>query len=84
MLSGIKKTVLVVAVGTVALCAGGVAIAQADPKIGTTVSDPPGPVPDPSHVPVFLPKDIKCIGTEGAQQACILFGDPNKGRPSTG
>jgi hypothetical protein len=72
------KTVLVVSVASAALSVAGFAIAQTDPKIGTTVSDPPGPLPDPSHVPVLLPKDIKCNGTAGAQQTCILFGDPNK------
>ena len=60
------------------LGAAPLAIAQTDPKIGTTVSDPPGPLPDPSHVPVRLPQDIKCSGKEGAQQICVLFGDPNK------
>jgi quercetin dioxygenase-like cupin family protein len=52
--------------------------AQADPKVGTTISDPVGPIPDPSHVPLVLPKDIKCRGAEGAQQTCTLFGDPEK------
>jgi hypothetical protein len=55
------------------LCAG--ALAQ-DTK--ATISDPVGPVPDPSHVPVVMPADIKCSGTVGKQQMCILFGDPSK------
>ena len=67
--------------GTVAsltVCATDLAIAQGDPRVGTTVEAPLGPLPDPSHVPIVLPSEIKCIGKIGAQQTCILFGDPNK------
>jgi quercetin dioxygenase-like cupin family protein len=60
------------------LVVAGFAVAQSDPRVGTTINDPVGPVPDPSHVPVTLPKDIKCVGKEGAQQSCKLFGDPSK------
>jgi hypothetical protein len=74
------KTVLGAAVA-MGLGAVGFAVAQNDPKVGTTVSDPEGPVPDPSHIPLTLPKDMKCTGTAGAQQACILFGDPKKPGP---
>ena len=66
------------AAAAVGLVAAGYAMAQTDPKVGTTINDPAGPVPDPSHVPVVLPKDIKCTGTVGKQQTCILFGDPSK------
>lgn len=72
------KSILVGSVAAAALGAAGSAIAQADPKIGTSVSDALGPVPDPTHVPIVLPKDIKCIGAVGAQQTCTLFGDPGK------
>ncbi len=61
-----------------ALVVAGLALAQSDPRVGTTVNDPVGPVPDPTHVPVILPKDIKCVGKEGVAQTCNLFGDPNK------
>lgn len=54
--------------------AGGVHAQGARP----TVSDPPGPVPDPSHIPMVLPKDLKWTGQEGRQQMAVLFGDPNK------
>jgi hypothetical protein len=70
------KTAWIVSVATVAFGAAG--LSQADPKIGTTINDPPGPLPDPTHVPVVLPKDIKCVGPVGAQQTCTLFGDPSK------
>ena len=43
-----------------------------------TVNDPAGPLPDPSHIPVVLTKDIKWTGQEGRQQQAVLFGDPNK------
>lgn len=43
-----------------------------------TTSDPIGPAPDPSHVPVTLPKDIVWTGTEGKMQMGKLFGDPAK------
>jgi hypothetical protein len=77
-MSSAIKSVWVVSVSAMALSAAGFAIAQTDPKTGTTVSDPLGPLPDPTHVPIVLPQDIKCNGTAGAQQTCILFGDPNK------
>ena len=60
------------------LLVAGFAVAQSDPRVGTTINDPVGPVPDPTHIPVTLPKDIKCVGKEGAQQTCKLFGDPSK------
>ena len=47
--------------------AGFAAIAQTDPKVGVTVNDPIGPVPDPSRVTATLPKDFKCSGTKGKQ-----------------
>jgi hypothetical protein len=71
------RTLLMIAV-TAALNTVGPATAQTDPKTGTTSSEPVGPIPDPSHVPLVLPKDIKCRGAEGAQQTCTLFGDPEK------
>src|SRR5215470_12998692 len=43
-----------------------------------TINDPAGPVPDPSHIPVVLPNDIKWTGQEGRMQQAVLFGDPNK------
>jgi quercetin dioxygenase-like cupin family protein len=42
------------------------------------VDDPAGPVPDATHVPFTLPKDIKWTGQEGRQQTATLFGDPTK------
>ena len=51
------------------LVVAGFAVAQSDPRVGTTINDPVGPVPDPTHIPVTLPKDIKCVGKEGAQQS---------------
>src|SRR6266404_3648155 len=63
--------------------AGFAALAQNDPKIGTTIKDPLGPVPDPTHVPVTLPKDIKWNGTEGKSQNAVLYGDPSKPGPYT-
>jgi quercetin dioxygenase-like cupin family protein len=72
------KTFRVACVAAVALSAIGVAVAQNDPQAAATVTDPPGPLPDPSHVPVVLPKDIKCNGAVGVSQTCTLFGDPSK------
>jgi hypothetical protein len=60
------------------LLVSGLAGAQTDPKLSATANDPPGPLPDPSHVPVVLPKDLKCQGKEGVSQTCTLFGDPSK------
>ncbi len=63
--------------------AGYTASAQTDPKVGTTINDPLGPVPNPSHVPVILNKDIPCTGAVGKQQTCKLYGDPSKPGPYT-
>ncbi|MEJ0006764.1 MAG: hypothetical protein WDM77_10485 [Steroidobacteraceae bacterium] len=76
-MSAVIKTPCIV-LAALALGATRLAIAQNDPRVGASVNDPVGPLPDPSHVPVVLPKDIKCSGTVGAQQICTLFGDPNK------
>jgi len=66
-------------VSTIAvLLVSGFAAAQTDPKVGTTPNDPAGPLPDPSHLPVVLPKDMKCQGKEGVSQICNLFGDSSK------
>ena len=59
----------------------GYAVAQGDPKVGTTVNDPIGPVPDPARVGMTLPKDIKCTGTEGVQPMCIAVWRPGQARP---
>jgi hypothetical protein len=75
------RIVLGTSAAIVALSTANLAFAQTDPKVGATVADPAGPLPDPSHVPVTLPQDIKCNGTAGAQQTCALFGDPNKAGP---
>ena len=56
------------------------AIAQTDPKVGVTVNDPIGPVPDPARVTATLPEDFKCRGTS-KQEMCILFSDPAKPGP---
>jgi hypothetical protein len=63
--------------------AGGYALAQKDPKVGVTVNDPIGPKPDPSRVTVTEAKDLKCSGTPGKQEMCILYGDPSKPGPYT-
>lgn len=58
------------------LCAAGFGAACAQDK--ATVNDPPGPVPNPAHVPFTLPKDIEWKGDPAKQQVAILFGDPSK------
>ena len=77
----IFKIALGFAVGAGVGVAGFAALAQKDPKIGTTVNDPVGPAPDPTSVGVTLPKDIKCTGKEGEMQMCLLYGDPTKPGP---
>ncbi len=72
-----NRTALMIAASAI-LGVSGSAGAQTDQKVSATISDPVGPIPDPSHVPLVLPKDIKCSGAEGAQQVCTLFGDPEK------
>ena len=75
------KTALGVAVGMGLGAVGYAAIAQGDPKVGVTVNDPIGPVPDPARVTATAPQDFKCSGTKGKQEMCILFGDPAKPGP---
>jgi quercetin dioxygenase-like cupin family protein len=53
----------------------GVAHAQ---SAKATIDDPVGPLPDPTHVPIVLPKDIKWTGQEGRSQQAVLFGDASK------
>ena len=77
------KIALGAAVATGLGAAGFAALAQNDSKVGTTVNDPLGPVPDPTRVGMTLPKDIKCTGTEGKQTMCMLYGDPSKPGPYT-
>src|SRR3954453_21196726 len=73
----IKMTMVsVVTAATVgAAVPAGVAHAQG---AKATITDPVGPPPDPSHIPIVLPKDIKWNGQEGRQQQAVLFGDPGK------
>jgi quercetin dioxygenase-like cupin family protein len=63
---------IAVGLGMAGLGAAGAADTKA------TVNDPPGPLPNPAHVPFTLPKDIKCSGTVGVSQMCKLFGDSTK------
>lgn len=51
-------------------------IASAQP--GATVNDPPGPKPDPSHIPITVPADIKWKGDPAVNQEAVIFGDPDK------
>jgi hypothetical protein len=72
-------TAVIMGVSTAAWAQGG------SPSYGAvtsvTAQDPPGPMPDASHVPVILPKDIKWTGKEGENQQAVVFGDPNKPGP---
>ena len=77
----VTKFALGLAVGAAIGMTGFAAVAQKDPTIGTKVTDPIGPAPDPANVSMTLPKDIKCTGTVGKMQMCLLYGDPNKPGP---
>ena len=70
-----RLLIVSVAVTAFATASAGVASAQA---ARPTVSDPAGPLPDATHIPLTLPKDIKWTGQEGRQQQGVIFGDPNK------
>ena len=48
----------VIAAGVGAGFLAGIAHAQ-DAKAKVTITDPVGPLPDPTHIPMVLPKDIK-------------------------
>jgi len=64
----------------VAIAVGAAVVARVAHAQGArvTITDPEGPLPDPAHIPMVLPKDIKWTGQEGRQQQGLLFGDPNK------
>ncbi len=51
--------------------------APVDPALHATASDPAGAPPDPTHIPIVLPKDIKWTGTVGRSQSAVLYGEPN-------
>lgn len=65
------KTLFYTAVAS-ALCVTTIANAQTDSMF---------PIPDPSHLPILLPKDTKCFGVEGKQTMCMLYGDASKSGP---
>jgi hypothetical protein len=67
--------VIAASLGTAALAQEGGPVATA------TVADPIGPVPDPTHIPFVLPKDIVWHGQVGRQQSANLYGDPTKPGP---
>lgn len=51
-----------------------------DSAVKATINDPPGALPDPSHIPIVLPQNIQWKG-EGGEQTATLYGDPNKPGP---
>jgi hypothetical protein len=51
--------------------------APIDPALRASVSDPAGAPPDPSHIPIILPKDLKWGGQVGRSQSVTLWGSPN-------
>jgi len=63
----IVSVAIAAAIGAAVL--GGVAHAQG---VKATINDPAGPLPDPTHVPIVLPKDIKWTGQEGSQSPHML------------
>ena len=73
-----RMTIVSVAIATAIGAAVLVGVAHAQ-GAKATINDPAGPLPDPTHIPTVLPKDIKWTGQEGRQQQAVLFGDPNKG-----
>jgi len=54
------------------------AAAQAQDAPSATVNDPPGPVPDPGHIPFTPPDKVAWTGSPTGQQQVTLFGDPSK------
>jgi len=73
-----RMMMLSVALAAAAVGAAGLARVAHAQGAKATISDPVGPLPDPSHIPVVLPADIKWTGQEGRMQQAVLFGDPNK------
>ena len=58
---------------------GAVTYAQENPK--ASVSDPPGPLPDPHHIQMTVTKDVVFEGRPEGEQHHLLFGDPKKPGP---
>jgi quercetin dioxygenase-like cupin family protein len=52
-----------------------------NPATRATLADPPGPAPDPTHIPFVLPKDTKWTGDPARQETAMLYGDQTKAGP---
>lgn len=73
----IKMMALTLSIALAATAAVLVVVARAqDAK--ATIRDPAGPLPDPGHISMVVPKDLKWTGEAGRQQQAVLFGDPSK------
>jgi quercetin dioxygenase-like cupin family protein len=57
--------------------AQGGAAAPVDPAMHATATDPAGAAPDPTHIPIVLPPNIKWTGNVGRSQSATLYGEPN-------
>ena len=65
--------------GAAVLSGPGAACAQgAAPAPVVTPKAPPGPVPDPTHIPFTLPANVKWVGDPKRNLTAVLFGDPDK------
>lgn len=77
------KILIVTAILACGVAAGALAQGVGSSEIAkASVNDPPGPAPDPKHIPFIHPEDIKWEGdpTRGSQ-SFRLFGDPSKPGP---
>jgi hypothetical protein len=81
MTSVVKLGLPALVIAAAALLLPGALAQNAPAPYMATVNDPPGPLPDPGHVPFTLAKDIKWTGTPGRQETAILWGDPAKPGP---
>jgi quercetin dioxygenase-like cupin family protein len=59
----------------------GTALLAAPAGAAVTVKDPPGPVPDATHIPFTLPKDIQWHGDPARSMSASLYGSPSKPGP---
>ena len=75
-----RVTKVIIVGAAIAASVGAAVLAEVAHAQGAkaTINDPVGPLPDPTHIPTVLPKDIKWSGQEGRNQTGTLFGDPSK------
>jgi hypothetical protein len=77
-----KKSVFMILAAAAALAPAAAGAQSAAPAAAPAANDPyKAYLPDPTHIPFILPKDIPWTGTAGKEQQYNVWGDPRKPGP---